>query len=159
MKTDTGIIQYNFSDSKQTNKWPCSTHFEKKWIIRIRSQSSSFYKRESIQCMLSPLELINEVQRTRRANAQMIHICHNYRTSSQSSSSLNQPSTWSRTFELLHTTLQHKDATSSSFSVILWPWVYTKVIQTESKQQKLAVFCIILSLKKSVHKCPDTWQC
>ena len=41
-----------------------------------------------------------------RANAQMIHICHNCRTSSQSSSLHNQPS---QTFELLHATLQQND--------------------------------------------------
>ena len=43
---------------------------------------------------------------TSKANAQTIHIRHTYRTCSQSSSLLNQPS---RTFELPHTNLQHND--------------------------------------------------
>ena len=35
----------------------------------------------------------------------------------------------SRTFELLHATLQQNDSTSSSFPVTLWPWLNIKVIQ------------------------------
>ena len=49
---------------------------------------------------------------TRRANAQTIHICHTYRTYSQSSPLHNQPS-W--TFELLHAALQQNDCKSSTF--------------------------------------------
>ena len=45
---------------------------------------------------------------TRRTNAQTIHIRHAYRTPSQSSSFHSPPS---RTFDLLHTTLQQNDCT------------------------------------------------
>ena len=49
---------------------------------------------------------------TRSANAQMIHVCHTYRTSSQSYPLHNQPS---QAFQLLQATLQQNDCTSSSF--------------------------------------------
>ena len=57
----------------------------------------------------------------------------------------NQPS-W--TYELLQPTLQQNDCSSSSFPMILWPWVKTKVIQTGNKLQSLVFSSIIPSSKQ-----------
>ena len=60
---------------------------------------------------------------------------------------------------ILHDTLQQNDCTSSSFPVILWPWVKIKVIQTEELYCKVKM-CLAshLSWNKSVHTCPDAGQ-
>ena len=100
-----------------------------------------------------PIQTNNQMK-TRGANAQMIHICHTYRTSSQSSPLHNQPL---QIFELLYATLQQHDCTSSSFPITLLPWENIKVIQTGIKLWRLVVFRIISSLNKLVDKCPDTW--
>ena len=92
------------------------------------------------------------VYKTKTANAQMVHICHTYRIL-HSSPLHNQPSQAS---ELLHTILKQNACSSSSFPVILLPWVNIKVIQTGIK---LYLMCLASYqvLNKSVHKCHDTW--
>ena len=52
------------------------------------------------------------------------------------------------TCELLHTTLQQNDRTSSSFPVTLRPWVKINVIQTGITLYSLVVFSIIPRLKQ-----------
>ena len=112
------------------------SHFQYKiWVLFHNYTQVCFYMHKDFATTIMH-ELIEQfhnenMEKTRRANAQMIHIRHTYRTFSQSSSLHNQSSLW--TFELLHTTLQQKDCTSASFPVTLWPYVNNKVIQTGMK--------------------------
>ena len=56
-------------------------------------------------------EQLDQTRQTKRAQSRTIHIRRTFWTSSQSSPLHNQPS---RTFDLLHATLQQNDCTSSS---------------------------------------------
>ena len=91
--------------------------------------------------------LTDTVFRTRRANAQMIHIRHTYRTSSQSSPLHNQPS-WA--FALLHTTLQQNDCTSSQFPITLWPSVNIQKRANACSQYTSSYFPCFTSYSKAI---------
>ena len=97
------------------------------WTRNISGSCTTHVCIGSRVCYSRTKKLCVQREKTRRANAQMIHIHHTYRTSSQSSPLHKQ---LSQTSELLHATLQQNNCTISSFLLTLWPWVNIKVIQT-----------------------------
>ena len=72
--------------------------------------------------------LDSETQKS-RTNAQMIHIHQTYGTCLKSSRLHNQ---LLQTFGILLVTLQQNDCKSFTFSIMLWPRLKVKVIQTET---------------------------